>query len=103
MQDEEPIQHISSSEILSIAKEIQKSRYIPEQKLQVFKEKYKDFYDLYPILFEMCCKESFEIHQLKYMLSMRDAVEKNKLSQHDASVKVGQRLVDRYVPKDIPE
>lgn len=101
--EEDNVQHVSSDNIIRIAKEIQSSRMLSEQKLAVFREKYREFYDSYPILFEMCCKDSFEMNQLKFMLSMRDQVEENKLTQHDASVKVGQRLVDRYVPKDIQE
>lgn len=45
-------------------------------------------------------KDSFgqeELNRLEYMIKMAKQVQNNKINQHGASVKVGQRLVDEIV------
>ena len=37
------------------------------------------------------------LNRLKYMLVMADKVKNSNMSEHDASVAVGQRLVDEFV------
>lgn len=52
-----------------------------------------------PVLFFKASvdKGKFDIDQLKNMLKIRNRMESNGLSQHDASVSVGTLLVDKYV------
>jgi hypothetical protein len=89
--------HIHSEKIQEIATQMKKSSLDYGEKREFFFEKYPEFAEKYPSLFEMCCDDEFDVQQLRFMLDLRDRVQKNHMSQHDASVKVGQTLVDKYV------
>ena len=56
-----------------------------------------DFKDKYPVVFEKATEGSLEMERFNYMLSMATKVEDKTISEHDASVKVGERLVDEFV------
>lgn len=55
-----------------------------------------EFYDSYPELFKKIIKKE-DLTPVNTMLTMLDKMAKGTLSQHQASIIVGQRLVDRYV------
>lgn len=94
---------LDSSEILSIITEITKSSQSANTKKTIFRKKYPEFADKYPVLFEMATKPDFDISRLRMMLNMRDAVTDNNISQYDASAKVGKVLYDAYVKDVIPQ
>lgn len=52
-----------------------------------------------PLIFFKVCNErrSFNKEQLLMMLKFKEKIEKNQISQHDASVDIGSHLVDKYV------
>ena len=58
---------------------------------------YEDFYLKYPALFSKIIDGSLEKNQFNFMLNMMCKVKNDELSDHDASVQVGQVLVDKYV------
>ena len=66
-----------------------------------YKEKlineHKDFYEAYPGIFDMSMNGTMDIDRLKFMLSMTDKINNKEISEHDASVEVGQMLVDDFV------
>lgn len=62
-----------------------------------YTEKYPDFAKHYPTLFEKLFDPNLDIATLRYMLNQKDKMNHNKLTEHDASVKVGTLLVDKYV------
>ena len=43
------------------------------------------------------CIGGMDIERLTYMINMVKKVKSNEISDHDASVKVGERLVDEFV------
>ena len=45
----------------------------------------------------MCIDGSMDIERLTYMINMIKQAKSNSISEHDASVEVGQRLVDDFV------
>ena len=94
---------LNSSEVLSIVKEIVEYGGGEKDKARVFRKRYPIFVEGYPVLFEMACRPNFDISRLEYMLSLKDSVDKNSLSQHDASVRVGQVLYDVYVKDKISQ
>jgi hypothetical protein len=62
--------------------------------------KYKNINDSYPAIFTMIFNPKFNLHsynRLKYMINMALKIEKNDITEHDASVAVGQKLVDEIV------
>ena len=48
-------------------------------------------------LFSKCCSGEMDDAKIAYMISMMRKVISGKKSEHDASVNIGQRLVDEYV------
>lgn len=88
---------LSSEEILSIVTEISQSSGTQKEKQRTYRKTYPDFAEKYPILFEMSTKDDFDLQRLKYMLSLRNGIHNETISQHDASVKVGQVLYNAYV------
>jgi hypothetical protein len=58
-----------------------------------------------PLIFFKVCNErtNFDKLQLQLMLSYRDQVKNNEISQYNASVDVGTVLVDKYVKPNIKE
>ena len=64
---------------------------------------YEDFYLKYPALFSKIIDGTLEKNQFNFMLNMLGKVKNEELSDHDASVQVGQVLVDKYVKPLIDE
>jgi len=66
------------------------------------KVKYSNFAEKYPKLFDMICSDNCDDNLLNKMLSAKRLVNNGSMSQHDASVKVGQDLVNKYVIPNLP-
>lgn len=67
---------------------------IPKEQL---KKEFNEFYSQKPQLFEMICSDNCDDDLLNKMLKVHSKVQTGELSQHDASVEVGQELVNKYV------
>tara|TARA_Y100000389_G_scaffold85335_1_gene82034 strand:- start:5609 stop:5881 length:273 start_codon:yes stop_codon:yes gene_type:complete len=65
------------------------------------KNMYADFVEQKPQLFDMICSHNCDDIMLNKMLKLHSKVTTGELSQHDASVKVGQHLVDKYVVPEV--
>jgi hypothetical protein len=61
--------------------------------------KYLEIIKAVPVLFFKATidKGSFDIDQLSKLLNVRNRIEANDMSEHDAAVSVGSILVDKYV------
>lgn len=66
------------------------------------RREYPWFPEQYPKLHTMCNSPNFDMEILKKMLVAKNLLDANELSAHDASVSVGQALVDRYVKPLVP-
>ena len=66
-------------------------------------EKFSLIYKQQPSIFKMCLDGSMDIERLTFMINMVKKVKSNNISEHDASVEVGQRLVDEFVKPKIEE
>ena len=99
----EMTEHLSSEEIIEIIEKVAHFKGSSKDKQRVFRKTYPEFVEKYPVLFEMSTKDDFDVNRLKYMLSLRTRVEQSKLSQHDASARVGQMLFDSYVKDKIKD
>tara|TARA_Y100000389_G_C17034817_1_gene305216 strand:- start:122 stop:394 length:273 start_codon:yes stop_codon:yes gene_type:complete len=80
-------------DIYSIRSKFRDDRISKEQ----LKTDFSDFYTQKPQLFEMICSDNCDDDLLNKMLKMHSKVQTGELSQHDASVEVGQELVNKYV------
>jgi hypothetical protein len=64
------------------------------------KEAASDFANNFPHLFIMVSsKDEYDANTLELMLSMIDKMGSSKISQHDASVKVGEVLMKKHISK----
>lgn len=63
---------------------------------QVITERVPEFAEKYPELFKKLIKRE-DLAPIQSMLAMLDRMGEGALSQHQASVIIGQKLVDRYV------
>jgi hypothetical protein len=75
-----------------------------ENKQQYFEDKYANFNKKYPKLFDMACStEPMELSNLDFMLSMLSKMKDESMTQHDASVQVGQFMYDKYIHENIKD
>jgi len=59
------------------------------------------FKEQFPFLYKMVIKPNYDKTTLKTMLLMLDKIGEGSMSQHQASVLIGGRLVDKYVKPDL--
>jgi hypothetical protein len=83
-------------DVKRIVEYIQKSPI--ENKEEVFGEKYKNFKANYPVLFAVACKkEKIDKNMFDMMLNKLEEINSKSITQHEASVEVGQILYNRFV------
>ena len=63
---------------------------------EMITERVTDFVEIYPELFKKIITRQ-DLAPIQTMLAMLDKMGQGQLSQHQASIQVGQKLVDRYV------
>ena len=68
---------------------------------EVYTTKYKEFLEKYPTLFEKLFEPNFDKAVLRYMLNQKGKMSSNKQTEHNASIKVGTMLVDKYVKPNL--
>jgi hypothetical protein len=67
------------------------------------KEIFPDFAEQYPGLFEMVLRPGgYDERSYNLMIQMLDKMGTGKATQHQASIKVGQHLMDAYVTPNLP-
>jgi hypothetical protein len=62
-----------------------------------YQEKYPDFFEKMPVLSAKVFEHDLDKDILKYLMKQKNKMDLNKSSEHDASVKVGSLLVDKFV------
>lgn len=62
-----------------------------------YQEKYPEFFEKMPVLSAKLFEKDLDKDILKYLMTQKNKVDANKSSEHDASVKVGSLLVDKFV------
>ena len=78
----------------------------PEEFKNQIKLEYPQINESYPSIFNVIFNPKFDLQsmqRLKYMISMAKRVQKKDIAEHDASVAVGQRLVDDIVKPQLNE
>lgn len=68
-----------------------------------YKEKHAKFFKYYPHLANAVISDSFDYETFRYMMLQKNKMSRNKVSEHDASVKVGTHLVDKFVKPQLNE
>jgi hypothetical protein len=65
------------------------------------KNKYDDFKTENKNIFNLTVQGHMDINKFKFMINMKKKVLSNQISEHDASVKVGEKLVNEFVKPHI--
>jgi hypothetical protein len=80
-----------------ITKELQQKN--EDEFLKLMKEKYHQLHFKFPSIFNMVLEQGdkFDLPKLLHMLSMRQRVENNEITSHDASVVIGTEEYNTYV------
>lgn len=68
-----------------------------EQFKELMCEKYDYLYNNFKTIFTQCINGNMDINLLTYMIVQIKDIEQNKISNHNASIKVGEKLVEKYV------
>lgn len=74
-----------------------------EAKIEFYVKKYPDEADKYPMLIKSACDPTFDRVKLSWMINILKKIGTNELTQHDASVQVGEGLVNEYVKPILPK
>tara|TARA_B100000963_G_scaffold266270_1_gene234465 strand:+ start:1120 stop:1470 length:351 start_codon:yes stop_codon:yes gene_type:complete len=61
------------------------------------KSQYSYLFNNFEPIFNISCSKSYDYQRLATMLGLAEKVKNDEISEHDASVKVGQILVDQIV------
>lgn len=89
---------LDADTILQIASEIRNSPIYPvSHKKNVFAEKYPEFATAYPQLLTMATDPTADFGHISFMMNQLKAVQSQRVSLHDASVKVGEVFAAKYV------
>ena len=60
-------------------------------------QKYININTKYNSIFQQCINDVMDIEVITFMINKAKEVQKNKVSNYDASVKVGEKLVDKFI------
>ena len=63
----------------------------------VLKIKFEELYINYKSIYEISLTDKYDYKRLKYMLNLSDKIDNDEITEHEASVQVGQVLVDEIV------
>lgn len=96
MEQEEP--DFSLPPVEDVIEEILKDKNSKE----FYDKKYPSFSKRYPTLSKKVFYTNLDVSVLRYMISQMRKMNQNKLSEKDASIKVGSLLVDKYVKPNLP-
>ena len=67
----------------------------------IVKENHANFIEQYPTIYQKLKDNTLDEEKLQYMLDMLTDIHSKKVTEFDASVKVGQKLVDHYVTPNL--
>jgi hypothetical protein len=61
------------------------------------KEQFPDFELNYNSLFKLCTSTDYDLNKLMLFIQMASSVQRKEITEHDASVQIGELLVNEYV------
>ena len=93
----EKIKKLSLELNLEYRKNMNKEDFNLDSFKENMKTKYSELFSNYESIFNISLTHSYNYSRLSNILDLHQQVKNNEISQHDASVKVGQLLVDDFV------
>lgn len=88
---------MSNEEIRAIVAEIALAQGSPDHKATAYKDKFPEFVERYPVLFEMACARDFDMRRFEYMMAMRERIGNKQETVESASKEVGRVMFEDYV------
>lgn len=99
--------NLDADKIWKSVKQIYDSKLLNTEPQKIFEDRMQLEHDyLYsncPGLLSMCCSDSCDLKMIRFMLDNMIKIQKKELSEHDASVKVGEVLVEDFVKPQLEE
>lgn len=77
--------------------EMEQSSLKGHEKEKYFVIKYKKVADEYPMIIKKACEDDFDYAKIFWMIDKKLEVDSQRMSQHDASIEVGEALVNQYI------
>ena len=77
--------------------EMKSSPLKQNEKEEFFVTKYKSISDEYPMIIKKACEQDFDYAKIFWMIDKKLEVDSKNITQHDASVEIGEVLVDEYI------
>lgn len=68
-----------------------------QERVDYLKEIHVKFAERYPMLFDICSRQTFDYDNLNYFLEMREKIINNTMTVDKASEQVGKEWFDKYV------
>lgn len=75
---------------------ISQKKTVPQIRSEL-KSLYPEFEKNYFTLFKLCTSDDYDIHRLTIFIQMASSVQKKEIAEKDASIKIGEMLVNDYV------
>ena len=105
------VKSLSSSQIEVIFQDILEDRKIhrklikknPDKFYEMMLTKYNTFAEDYPGIYKKTVEGTMNKNMFNFMLQMMKQVESKDVTEHNASVKIGEMLVNKYVKPVIKE
>tara|TARA_B100001123_G_scaffold415707_1_gene516499 strand:+ start:8098 stop:8538 length:441 start_codon:yes stop_codon:yes gene_type:complete len=103
MTNEEILKYVTDMIEFKSMTEMKKLKIINSNEYRkTFVKRYMRLHLNFPTIYNMVFEnDNFELHRLKEMLSMRKNVEDKKISNFDASVKIGQKYTNEFIKKPL--
>ena len=92
------VQIVMNEQEMKILKKNNNDEYV-----KTMKERFSSFSEDYPGIFDKILDNSIKDPQFETMLNLLIKMEGGELSEHQASVQVGESLVNKYVKPVLPE
>ena len=67
------------------------------------KQKYSNIQNNYNSIFQQCLNNTMDIEMISFMINKAKEIKKNKVSNYDASVKVGEKLVEKFIKPNLKD
>jgi hypothetical protein len=58
---------------------------------------YSDFESNYSSLFKLCTSDDYDLNKLMIFIQMASSIQRKEIAEKDASIKIGELLVNEYV------
>lgn len=89
---------IDMNDLKLVLIEIQRSELTyGEEKEKYFVNTYEKVSNKYPMIIKRACESGFDYAKIFWMIEQQDKVRSKVITQHDASVEVGEVLVNEHI------